>query len=156
MLAIHALLTPIPLRRITIPKLTPFILSQSESSSGSFSGLITFYRRRRSYRVITSMAAGSGSISTEHVTEKWFSVPELRLRNHRFSVPLDYSKNSPKITVFAREIVAGKQAFKDQSLLTFSLISNLKIDYNNSWERGAGVAVSIVSTGWSWIRRSKT
>ncbi|XP_009104314.1 proline iminopeptidase [Brassica rapa] len=106
MLAIHALLTPIPRRRITIPKLTPFILSPSESSSG----LISFYRRRRSHRVITSMA-GSGSASTpEHVTEKWFSVPELRLRNHRFSVPLDYSKASPNISVFAREIVAvGKE-----------------------------------------------
>ncbi|KAL0724582.1 hypothetical protein Bca4012_039181 [Brassica carinata] len=113
MLAIHALLTPIPRRRITIPKLTPFILSPSESSSSSFSGLISFHRRWRSYRGITSMA-GSGTISTEstpeHVTEKWFSVPELRLRNHRFSVPLDYSKTSPKITVFAREIVAvGKE-----------------------------------------------
>ncbi|KAL0805917.1 hypothetical protein Bca101_098408 [Brassica carinata] len=59
--------------------------------------------------------AGSGPVSTpEHVTEKWFSVPELRLRNHRFSVPLDYSKPSPRITVFAREIVAvGKE---EQSL----------------------------------------
>lgn len=38
----------------------------------------------------------------------WYSVPELRLRDHRFAVPLDYSlADSPKITVFAREVVAG-------------------------------------------------
>jgi hypothetical protein len=52
----------------------------------------------------------AGESKSEHVTGKWFSVPELRLRDHRFIVPLDYSKSSPKITVFAREIVAvGKE-----------------------------------------------
>ncbi|GJU14434.1 hypothetical protein Tco_1142400 [Tanacetum coccineum] len=36
-----------------------------------------------------------------------YSVPELRLRDHHFTVPLDYSvPQSPKITVFAREAVA--------------------------------------------------
>lgn len=46
----------------------------------------------------------------EHVTGDWFSVPDLRLRDHRFTIPLDYSLNdlnSPKISVFAREVVAG-------------------------------------------------
>nr|AIE47871.1 DM3Hh0 [Arabidopsis thaliana] len=113
MLATHALVTP-------IPKLTAFVLSLSTTPSrlsGSVPGLIDFYRRRRFCRVITSMAeAGSvyvdvaGESKSEHVTGKWFSVPELRLRDHRFIVPLDYSKSSPKITVFAREIVAvGKE-----------------------------------------------
>lgn len=118
MLATHALVTPIP--KIAISKLTAFVLSLSTTRSkspDSLPGVLDFYRRRRSYRVITSMA-GAGSVSidvanesrSDHVTGKWFSVPELRLRNHRFSVPLDYSfdsETSPKITVFAREIVAG-------------------------------------------------
>ncbi|GAU32009.1 hypothetical protein TSUD_157980 [Trifolium subterraneum] len=55
--------------------------------------------------------------SPEHVTGDWFSVPSLRLRNHTFTVPLDYSRgsqSSPKITIFAREVVAvGKE---DQTL----------------------------------------
>lgn len=113
MLTTHALVTP-------IPKLTAFVLSLSTSrskSSGFVPGFINFYRRRRFCSVITSMA-GTGSVSmdipgesrSEHVIGKWFSVPELRLRNHRFIVPLDYSldsKTSPKITIFAREVVAG-------------------------------------------------
>ncbi|MCL7037189.1 hypothetical protein MKW94_021578, partial [Papaver nudicaule] len=51
-----------------------------------------------------------------HIAGTWFSVPELRLRDHRFTVPLDYSvnhqhqKSSPVISVFAREVVlAGKE-----------------------------------------------
>lgn len=55
---------------------------------------------------------------TDHVTGNWYSVPELRLRDHHFTVPLDYSLRSspscPKINVFAREVVAaGKE---DQTL----------------------------------------
>lgn len=48
--------------------------------------------------------------SPDHVQGKWYSVPELRLRDHRFTVPLDYSLDrcaSPKISVFAREVVSG-------------------------------------------------
>lgn len=118
MLTTHAPVTLIP--RIAISKLTTFVLSLSTTSArskSSFSvpGLIDLSRRRRSYhRGITSMAGlGSASVdivgesNPEHVTGDWFSVPELRLRDHRFIVPLDYSKASPKITVFAREIVAG-------------------------------------------------
>ncbi|MCI18514.1 proline iminopeptidase-like protein, partial [Trifolium medium] len=51
----------------------------------------------------------SSTSSPEHVTGDWFSVPSLSLRNHTFTVPLDYSRglhSSPKITVFAREVVA--------------------------------------------------
>ncbi|KZV37407.1 Proline iminopeptidase [Dorcoceras hygrometricum] len=52
---------------------------------------------------------GEGSL----VTGEWYSVPELRLRDHRFTVPLDYSldySTSPKISVFVREIVSvGKE-----------------------------------------------
>ncbi|CAN0884517.1 Proline iminopeptidase [Linum grandiflorum] len=50
----------------------------------------------------------------EHVVGPWYSVPDLRLRDHRFSVPLNYSSAdrnaSPKLTVFAREVVGvGKE-----------------------------------------------
>ncbi|XP_061360162.1 uncharacterized protein LOC133304183 isoform X2 [Gastrolobium bilobum] len=55
----------------------------------------------------------AGHSSPEHVSGEWHSVPELRLRDHRFTVPLDYSvghHSSPKISVFAREVVAvGKE-----------------------------------------------
>ncbi|KAK9143864.1 hypothetical protein Syun_013264 [Stephania yunnanensis] len=48
-----------------------------------------------------------------HVAGDWYSVPELRLRDHRFAVPLDYSlrgRSSGTISVFAREVVGvGKE-----------------------------------------------
>jgi len=54
--------------------------------------------------------ANSSAASPEHVAGDWYSVPELRLRDHRFAVPLDYSADrnaSQRISVFAREVVAG-------------------------------------------------
>ncbi|KAL8172510.1 hypothetical protein V2J09_024314 [Rumex salicifolius] len=49
----------------------------------------------------------------DHVAGNWYSIPDLRLRDHFFTVPLDYtldSADSPKITVFAREVVVvGKE-----------------------------------------------
>ncbi|KAG6427179.1 hypothetical protein SASPL_111419 [Salvia splendens] len=49
----------------------------------------------------------------ERVTSGWFSVPDLRLRNHRFTVPLDYTLSDPasqKISIFVREVVGvGKE-----------------------------------------------
>ncbi|PON91152.1 Peptidase S [Trema orientale] len=67
-----------------------------------------------SFRTVTAMAGPGGHHAPEHVVGKWFSVPDLRLRDHRFTVPLDYSADrsgaSPKISVFAREVVAvGKE-----------------------------------------------
>ncbi|KAL7604034.1 hypothetical protein Lser_V15G15775 [Lactuca serriola] len=55
------------------------------------------------------------SSPAEHIAGPWYSVPELRLRDHHFTVPLDYSlSQSPKISVFAREAVSvGKE---DQAL----------------------------------------
>ena len=52
---------------------------------------------------------------SDHVIGKWHSVPDLRLRDHRFTVPLFYSADpataaaasSPKISIFAREVVSG-------------------------------------------------
>ncbi|CAK9134373.1 unnamed protein product [Ilex paraguariensis] len=55
----------------------------------------------------------AGESPSDHVTGTWYSVPELRLRDHRFTVPLDYSldhKSYTKISIFAREVVAvGKE-----------------------------------------------
>ncbi|XWS76961.1 hypothetical protein CRYUN_Cryun01aG0223100 [Craigia yunnanensis] len=50
--------------------------------------------------------------SSEHIAGNWYSVPDLRLRDHRFMVPLDYKSReaSSKISIFAREVVAvGKE-----------------------------------------------
>ncbi|KAK9743053.1 hypothetical protein RND81_03G213800 [Saponaria officinalis] len=75
--------------------------------------------RRHYHRITTraTMSSPKSTISDDHVVGKWFSVPELRIRDHYFTVPLDYSlqlESSLKITVFAREVVAaGKE---DQSL----------------------------------------
>ncbi|MCD7455594.1 hypothetical protein HAX54_028759 [Datura stramonium] len=58
-------------------------------------------------------AAVDGNSTPDHVAGCWYSVPDLRLRDHRFNVPLDYSVghcSSAKISVFAREVVAvGKE-----------------------------------------------
>ncbi|CAN8254024.1 unnamed protein product [Cochlearia groenlandica] len=124
MLATHALVTPIT--KIAITKLSAFVLSLSPPCGIKFN----LSSRRRFHGGIASMA-GAGSVSidiageskAEHVTGEWFSVPELRLRNHRFVVPLDYSldhKTCPKITVFAREIVAvGKEEQKAMPYLLY-------------------------------------
>lgn len=47
-----------------------------------------------------------------HIAGNWYSVPDLSLRDHRFTVPLDYSaSSSTSIAVFAREVVAGNAFF---------------------------------------------
>ncbi|KAK9910303.1 hypothetical protein M0R45_034271 [Rubus argutus] len=72
--------------------------------------------RRSSARTVAAMSVSNdtaGDSPKEHVAGEWFSVPELRLRDHRFIVPLDYSadpKASSKISIFAREVVSvGKE-----------------------------------------------
>ena len=54
--------------------------------------------------------AGLKSIAAEsgHVAGDWYSVPDLRLRDHHFTVPLDYHRpDSPNISLLARELVSG-------------------------------------------------
>ncbi|KAG0484721.1 hypothetical protein HPP92_008612 [Vanilla planifolia] len=56
-----------------------------------------------------------------HVAGDWYSVPDLSLRDHRFSVPLDHSDPDSafnKIIVFAREVVA---AGKEKQILPYLL-----------------------------------
>jgi hypothetical protein len=65
------------------------------------------------------------SSSPEHVVGDWFSVPSLLLRNHTFTVPLDYSRglqSSPKITVFVREVVAGNSSYSLNHTICFPWI----------------------------------
>lgn len=60
--------------------------------------------------------------SPEHVAGSWYSVPGLRLRDHRFTVPLDYSLHqlsSPKISLFAREVVAVGKEDQSQEYLIY-------------------------------------
>ncbi|WRX08064.1 Alpha/beta hydrolase fold-1 - like 2 [Theobroma cacao] len=78
--------------------------------------LLSFRPRRTSFRALTTMAGAksdsTGYSSPEHVSGNWYSVPDLRLRDHRFMVPLDYKDReaSSKISIFAREVVAaGKE-----------------------------------------------
>lgn len=72
-------------------------------------------RLRLSFRRIpppkgVSAAAMSSSARTEHEAGAWYAVPGLSLRDHRFAVPLDHSSpdSGAAITVFAREVVAGR------------------------------------------------
>nr|XP_009405612.1 PREDICTED: uncharacterized protein LOC103988720 [Musa acuminata subsp. malaccensis] len=60
---------------------------------------------------ISSMAVASVAAPERHDAGDWYSVPDLSLRDHRFTVPLDYSAAAgSSITVFAREVVAvGKE-----------------------------------------------
>ncbi|KAG2725382.1 hypothetical protein I3843_01G063400 [Carya illinoinensis] len=95
-------------------------LTRSLSSSAvtliAATGFHRFRYRRITVRKVNFMAGDNFNAkdsSPDHVQGKWYSVPELRLRDHRFTVPLDYSldhRASPKISVFAREVVSvGKE-----------------------------------------------
>ncbi|KAL3814802.1 hypothetical protein ACJIZ3_016070 [Penstemon smallii] len=74
-----------------------------------------FHSVSRPITKITSMVYSTTTTTGggEHTAGAWFSVPELRLRDHTFTVPLDYSLDqytSPTISVFAREIISvGKE-----------------------------------------------
>ncbi|RRT51899.1 hypothetical protein B296_00050830 [Ensete ventricosum] len=63
---------------------------------------------------ICSMAVASVAALERHDAGDWYSVPDLSLRDHRFTVPLDYSAAAgSSITVFAREVVAGTVSLPD-------------------------------------------
>ncbi|KMT20403.1 hypothetical protein BVRB_1g003990 [Beta vulgaris subsp. vulgaris] len=108
-----------------IPSPSPFLLVCRSSPSSPTAPLntllslphLTFLSPRRRFTTYSAMVGPNTTSSdspADHVVGKWFSVPELRLRDHYFTVPLDYSllssSSCPKITVFAREVVAaGKE-----------------------------------------------
>ncbi|WCJ22696.1 alpha/beta-Hydrolases superfamily protein [Euphorbia peplus] len=100
----------------------PLLRLTSSSSSLSVNNLLNFHSRRTSFRAFAATAMTKENSTAvyhppAHVIGDWYSVPDLRLRDHRFDVPLDYSVDrnaSPKISVFVREVVAaGKE---EQSL----------------------------------------
>ncbi|XP_034708449.1 proline iminopeptidase [Vitis riparia] len=77
---------------------------------------LCFHSSRRLARAVIAMAganSSAGCSSSDHVAGAWYSVPDLRLRDHYFTVPLDYSldcSTCPKISIFAREVVSvGKE-----------------------------------------------
>lgn len=86
----------------------PTILSVAKS--------LFWHSRRRSLVTMNGENPDAGDSLTEHVSGDWYSVPEIRLRDHRFTVPLDYSRgvhSFPKISVFAREVVAGNSGHSE-------------------------------------------
>ncbi|KAJ8573207.1 hypothetical protein K7X08_009718 [Anisodus acutangulus] len=97
-----------PLIHLHIPFSTPiFSLSPLRTTFLHFHSSTT-----PSLPKLTAMATSAvdGNSTPDHVAGGWYSVPDLRLRDHRFNIPLDYSLDHPKITVFAREVVAvGKE-----------------------------------------------
>lgn len=113
MLLSHA--PPLPFLLNTILHFQHRHYSRTLFSSPLFSTSHSFSQSRRSSTLpmngVTIATDDSSSTSSpEQITGDWSSVPSLRLRDHRFTVPLDYSRglqSSPKITVFAREVVAG-------------------------------------------------
>ncbi|KAK7243298.1 hypothetical protein RIF29_38091 [Crotalaria pallida] len=74
-----------------------------------------FFSHSRRFNLVPMNAQNPSAVdsSPEHDSGDWYSAPEIRLRDHRFTVPLDYSQglhSSPKVSVFAREVVAvGKE-----------------------------------------------
>ncbi|XP_028096212.1 uncharacterized protein LOC114296117 isoform X1 [Camellia sinensis] len=106
-----SLIKPLFLSRYSL--LTPRSISRT-----TLRNLLSFgYSRRSSIATVTAMDGGaktkSANSSPDHNAGNWYSVPELRLRDHHFTVPLDYSldhRTCPKISVFAREVAAvGKE-----------------------------------------------
>ncbi|KAA8520687.1 hypothetical protein F0562_015041 [Nyssa sinensis] len=98
--------------------LLPYLSSSSHASFLTLSRKLFYYRfLRRAIATVTAMDGtnntAGGDASLDHVVGTWYSVPELRLRDHYFTVPLDYSldrRTCPKISVFAREVVSvGKE-----------------------------------------------
>ncbi|XP_021613579.1 proline iminopeptidase isoform X2 [Manihot esculenta] len=90
--------------------------STSRHPPHSLPNLLHFHCRRSSLNTFATMAEAKHAASyspPEHHAGTWYSVPDLRLRDHRFIVPLDYSIDrsaSPKISIFVREVVAvGKE-----------------------------------------------
>ncbi|KAK0583381.1 hypothetical protein LWI29_036336 [Acer saccharum] len=120
MLATHAqpsLLKPVFFR--LSPLLSPRTVSLFPKTKLQYSSSLR--SSDRTFAAMVGANAAAGKFSSEHVAGEWYSVPELRLRDHRFTVPLDYSLDrsaSPKISVFAREVVS---VGKEEQLLPYLL-----------------------------------
>ncbi|XP_050235601.1 uncharacterized protein LOC126685718 [Mercurialis annua] len=111
----------------------------------SVSKLLFFHSRLSSLHRHRAMCEANETTSTpEHVAGTWYSVPDLRLRDHRFTVPLDYRNNqnaSPKISIFIREVVA---VGKEEQLLPYLLFL----------QGGPGFECPRPTEGSGWINKA--
>ncbi|XP_010261388.1 PREDICTED: uncharacterized protein LOC104600232 isoform X2 [Nelumbo nucifera] len=112
----------VPLLRRSLPLSSDFVVD-STKSNGDNRRLLSLYaasnrlfclcswrRRIGGVRAMDENNLSAAEDSPEHIVGSWYSVPDLRLRDHRFTVPLDYSTAHQRISVFAREVVAvGKE-----------------------------------------------
>lgn len=92
--------------------------SVSLISTNSRRGLVTTFATYQKYSISRNISISMEKAETndnEHTVGRWYSLPDLQIRDHRFSVPLDYkSPGDALVTVYAREVVgAGKE---DKSL----------------------------------------
>ncbi|GKU96820.1 hypothetical protein SLEP1_g10012 [Rubroshorea leprosula] len=117
--------------------------------------LLNPHYRRNSCRT-TAMAApivdSSGESFPEHATGKWYSVPDLRLRDHRFTVPLDYRDpvSSLKISIFAREVVAERTSSLTRTWVPSSP-ARLGSRNPGAGSSNPGVLGSIEPRRWCWV-----
>ncbi|KAL9234498.1 hypothetical protein vseg_009367 [Gypsophila vaccaria] len=104
--------TRLPLNISPLITTTPLLFLRRHSLSLHRTPPSTLHIQRR-FSPRAAMPQTNSTFSGDHTVGNWFSAPELRLRDHFFTVPLDYSlqlDSSPTITVFAREVVAaGKE-----------------------------------------------
>ncbi|KAG6784817.1 hypothetical protein POTOM_010526 [Populus tomentosa] len=92
----------------------------------------------------------------DHVAGTWYSVPDLRLRDHRFTVPLDYSIDrnaSPRISVFAREVVSGMNSWTSCTLLVFYFLysSYFRCCCVFFLQRGTGLSTPLTPSSMSQL-----
>ena len=116
----RALSSPMATRTVLLQRVRAPFFHPRPSSSPRLLDIPRLVTRHSNLRCF-STSASSGTSTTPHrnmnaVLEQqqhhaagdWYSVPDLRLRDHRFTVPLDHtSPSSHTISVFAREVVAG-------------------------------------------------
>ncbi|XP_047334593.1 proline iminopeptidase [Impatiens glandulifera] len=97
---------------LQVSPLLPLLLRAPPSTSSlPFKPFHFHFAYGKFLTTMNAYTAGEQYSSPEElVTGTWYSVPGLRLRDHRFTLPLDYSSpTGPNISVFAREVVNAGQ-----------------------------------------------
>ncbi|KAH8488739.1 hypothetical protein H0E87_024392 [Populus deltoides] len=118
---------------------------------------IPLFHSLRIFRTFAAMSeTNSASDSTpDHISGTWYSVPGLRLRDHRFTVPLDYSIDrnaSPKISVFAREVVSVSLAsFGGKIWISLLPVSIAKLIFGSDIQRGTGLSAPLTPSSMSQL-----
>ncbi|EEF50593.1 proline iminopeptidase [Ricinus communis] len=139
------LTAPLSLIRPLLLQLTSFSSSLLFLRTVSVSSkLVYFPSRRISFTTMAEANESTAYSPPQHIAGHWYSVPDLRLRDHRFTVPLDYSIDhnaSPKISIFAREVVA---VGKEEQLLPYLLFL----------QGGPGFECPRPTEGSGWINKA--